>query len=43
MGGWVGGWVDGEAGLRIVYSNKKWTLKNQLVQIGNQQNASLTD
>ena len=23
LGGWVGGWVDGEAGLRIAYSNQK--------------------
>ena len=23
MGGWVDGWVDGKAGLRIAYSNQK--------------------
>jgi hypothetical protein len=23
MGGWVGGWVAGKAGLRIAYSNQK--------------------
>ena len=23
MDGWMGGWVDGEAGLRIAYSNQK--------------------
>ena len=22
-GGWVGGWMDGKAGLRIAYSNQK--------------------
>ena len=26
MGGKVGGWMDGEAGLRIAYSNKKFIL-----------------
>ena len=25
MGGWVGGWVEAKAGLRIAYSNKKKT------------------
>jgi hypothetical protein len=25
MGGWVGGWVAGKAGLRIAYSNQKFT------------------
>jgi hypothetical protein len=23
MGGWVGGWMEGKAGLRIAYSNQK--------------------
>jgi hypothetical protein len=23
MGGWVGGWMAGKAGLRIAYSNQK--------------------
>ena len=24
MGGWVDGWKEGKAGLRIAYSNQKW-------------------
>ena len=27
MGGWVGGWMDGKAGLRIAYSNQKFKLE----------------
>jgi hypothetical protein len=23
LGGWVGGWVEGKAGLKIAYSNQK--------------------
>jgi hypothetical protein len=23
MGGWLGGWMEGKAGLRIAYSNQK--------------------
>jgi hypothetical protein len=23
LGGWMGGWVEGKAGLRIAYSNQK--------------------
>jgi hypothetical protein len=25
MGGWVGGWMAGKAGLRIAYSNQKYS------------------
>jgi hypothetical protein len=26
MGGWMGGWMEGKAGLRIAYSNQKMCL-----------------
>ena len=32
MGGWVDGWKDGKAGLRIAYSNQK--LLNNLPRLG---------
>ena len=31
--GWVGGWVDVEAGLRIANSNQKWSRLVLLLQI----------
>jgi hypothetical protein len=32
MGGWMGGWMEVKAGLRIAYSNQKFTFPhNQLV------------
>ena len=32
MGGWVDGWMDGKAGLRIAYSNQKSKTLNILCE-----------
>ena len=33
MGGWVDGWMDGRAGLRIAYSNQKAMMPLQKVHV----------
>ena len=33
MDGWMGGWVGGKAGLRIAYSNQKWSKLIKKVKI----------
>ena len=34
MDGWVGGWKDGKAGLRIAYSNQKLYIKQSRLMFG---------